>query len=274
MAKRGHLRARRGREMRGPLLPPTVPGWRSRAERFDMAVLEAYEPIERRWQPTGCPTLDVAVDEIPRIVTEGSRQRAVAAGGDRRRTDRARPADPGRASTSGATPRGRESCCSASQSSDGPRTPSTWQSCCTKFWWPRWPRIWASSPRSSTRRSTTNDAAGLARQMMPRLRRRRSRSERPPQMPKRSSWARAYSRHSSRHLAAQADPLGLAGRAALLGEERLGIGLRAQRALLPLVVVGVSGRVIVNRLGHQTQLRTSEASNRRRSGIGVRCAAY
>ena len=58
--------SRRGREMRGPLLPPTVPGWRSRAERFDMAVLEAYEPIERRWQQrlTG---LDVAVDEIPRI---------------------------------------------------------------------------------------------------------------------------------------------------------------------------------------------------------------
>ncbi|KAA8968284.1 metallopeptidase family protein [Mycobacterium sp.] len=52
--------------MRGPLLPPTVPGWRSRAERFDMAVLEAYEPIERRWHErlTG---LDVAVDEIPRI---------------------------------------------------------------------------------------------------------------------------------------------------------------------------------------------------------------
>ncbi|CAJ1507611.1 metallopeptidase family protein [[Mycobacterium] burgundiense] len=52
--------------MRGPLLPPTVPGWRSRAERFDMAVLEAYEPIERRWHDrlTG---LDIAVDEIPRI---------------------------------------------------------------------------------------------------------------------------------------------------------------------------------------------------------------
>jgi predicted Zn-dependent protease with MMP-like domain len=52
--------------MRGPLLPPTVPGWRSRAERFDMAVLEAYEPIERRWHDR-LTDLDVAVDEIPRI---------------------------------------------------------------------------------------------------------------------------------------------------------------------------------------------------------------
>jgi len=31
-----------------------------------MAVLEAYEPIERRWQDR-LATLDVAVDEIPRI---------------------------------------------------------------------------------------------------------------------------------------------------------------------------------------------------------------
>jgi predicted Zn-dependent protease with MMP-like domain len=52
--------------MRGPLLPTTVPGWRSRAERFDMAVLEAYEPIERRWE-SRLTDLDVAVDEIPRI---------------------------------------------------------------------------------------------------------------------------------------------------------------------------------------------------------------
>ncbi len=59
-----HSRTRRG--MRGPLLPPTVPGWRSRAERFDMAVLEAYEPIERRWS-SRVSTLDIAVDEIPRI---------------------------------------------------------------------------------------------------------------------------------------------------------------------------------------------------------------
>lgn len=61
--------SRRGRDMRGPLLPPTVPGWRSRAERFDMTVLETYEPIERRWQDR-LTDLDVAVDEIPRIAAK------------------------------------------------------------------------------------------------------------------------------------------------------------------------------------------------------------
>lgn len=60
------MRTRHGREVRGPLLPQTVPGWRSRAERFDMAVLEAYEPIERRWRDR-LSALDIAVDEIPRI---------------------------------------------------------------------------------------------------------------------------------------------------------------------------------------------------------------
>jgi predicted Zn-dependent protease with MMP-like domain len=52
--------------MRGPLLPHSVPGWRTRAERFDMAVLEAYEQIEERWQER-VSALDVAVDETPRI---------------------------------------------------------------------------------------------------------------------------------------------------------------------------------------------------------------
>ncbi|MBP2453671.1 putative Zn-dependent protease with MMP-like domain [Mycolicibacterium lutetiense] len=66
MAQRNPWRSRRGRDMRGPLLPRSVPGWRSRAERFDMAVLEAYEPIERRWA-SRIKDLDVAVDEIPRM---------------------------------------------------------------------------------------------------------------------------------------------------------------------------------------------------------------
>jgi hypothetical protein len=65
----GSRSSRRGREMRGPLLPSTVPGWRTRAERFDMAVLEAYEPIEQRWQQR-VSALDVAVDEIPRIAAK------------------------------------------------------------------------------------------------------------------------------------------------------------------------------------------------------------
>ena len=66
VTRRQHRGSRRGRDMRGPLLPPTVPGWRSRAESFDMAVLEAYEPIERRWHDR-VSALDVAVDEIPRL---------------------------------------------------------------------------------------------------------------------------------------------------------------------------------------------------------------
>ena len=56
--------------MRGPLLPATVPGWRSRAELFDMAVLEAYEPIERRWQDR-VSTLDIAGDRA-RLVAAGA----------------------------------------------------------------------------------------------------------------------------------------------------------------------------------------------------------
>jgi predicted Zn-dependent protease with MMP-like domain len=46
-----------------------VPGWRTRAERFDMAVLEAYEPIEQRWKQR-LSALDIAVDEIPRTAAK------------------------------------------------------------------------------------------------------------------------------------------------------------------------------------------------------------
>ena len=93
-AERNLRGSRRGREMRGPLLPPTVPGWRSRAERFDMAVLEAYEPIERRWQDR-VSGLDVAVDEIPRISPKDPDSVQWPPGGGRRRPHRAGPADSG-----------------------------------------------------------------------------------------------------------------------------------------------------------------------------------
>src|SRR3954469_20221415 len=45
-------------------------------------------------------------------------------------------------------------------------------------------------------------------------------------------------------LAAGADLLGLAGRAALLREEGLGVGLGAQRALLPALLVTVEAGVV------------------------------
>lgn len=57
-------RDRRGRGLRGPLFPPGLPAASSRSERFDSLVLDALEPIERRWR-TQLTELDIAVDEVP-----------------------------------------------------------------------------------------------------------------------------------------------------------------------------------------------------------------
>ncbi|WP_344685527.1 metallopeptidase family protein [Saccharopolyspora taberi] len=59
-------RDRRGRGLRGPLYPSSVPVARSRSQRFDALVLEALEPIEQRWHAE-LTQLDVAVDEVPEI---------------------------------------------------------------------------------------------------------------------------------------------------------------------------------------------------------------
>lgn len=66
---RPHIRParhRHGRGARGPLLPHATPRYRSNAERFDMAVLEAYAPIQNAFaeQLAG---LDLAVDTVPRM---------------------------------------------------------------------------------------------------------------------------------------------------------------------------------------------------------------
>jgi predicted Zn-dependent protease with MMP-like domain len=60
-------RDRRGRGLRGALYPQNTPAARSRAERFDAAVLEALEPIEQRWHEQ-LTQLDVAVDDVPEVV--------------------------------------------------------------------------------------------------------------------------------------------------------------------------------------------------------------
>ncbi|MEE3852729.1 metallopeptidase family protein [Gordonia sp. LSe1-13] len=60
-------RDRRGRGLRSPLLPQSVPAFTSRADSFDVVALEAFAEIDGRWheQLVG---LDIAVDDIPRML--------------------------------------------------------------------------------------------------------------------------------------------------------------------------------------------------------------
>lgn len=48
------------------MFPATTPAARSRAERFDALVLEAFEPIEDRFSDQ-LSHLDVAVDDVPDV---------------------------------------------------------------------------------------------------------------------------------------------------------------------------------------------------------------
>lgn len=57
-------RDRRGRGLRGPLLPAGVPAARTRAERFDDLVLAAVERLERRWSRQLEGT-EFAVEDVP-----------------------------------------------------------------------------------------------------------------------------------------------------------------------------------------------------------------
>lgn len=57
-------RDRRGRGLRGPLVPREVPLSRSRAEQFDELVLDAVEDLERRWRPE-LAGVEFAVEEVP-----------------------------------------------------------------------------------------------------------------------------------------------------------------------------------------------------------------
>ncbi|MGN2636202.1 metallopeptidase family protein [Nocardia takedensis] len=57
---------RRGRGVRGPMLPDTVPAWRTRSQQFDRLVLEAFAPLDSRWHDR-LTKLDIAVDDVPKI---------------------------------------------------------------------------------------------------------------------------------------------------------------------------------------------------------------
>jgi hypothetical protein len=59
-------RDRHGRGIRGPLLPPTLPGYRTRAQRFDDLVFTALERLEADWGPQ-LSGVELAVEPAPLI---------------------------------------------------------------------------------------------------------------------------------------------------------------------------------------------------------------
>jgi hypothetical protein len=60
----GRRRDRRGRGLRGPLLPAGLPGARTRAEQFDDEVLAAVERLERRWGKA-LEGVEFGVEDVP-----------------------------------------------------------------------------------------------------------------------------------------------------------------------------------------------------------------
>lgn len=62
--RRVRRRDRRGRGLRGRLVPPAVPLYRSRAEQFDDLVLDAVARLEPRWE-SELAGVEFAVQEVP-----------------------------------------------------------------------------------------------------------------------------------------------------------------------------------------------------------------
>ena len=58
-----HRRDRPGRGLRGPLVPPHLPAWRTRAERFDELVVAAADDLARHCPQVG--SIQFAVEEVP-----------------------------------------------------------------------------------------------------------------------------------------------------------------------------------------------------------------
>jgi predicted Zn-dependent protease with MMP-like domain len=66
---RPRRRDRHGRGLRGRLVPPGVPLYRSRSQQFDDMVLEAVARLEPRWE-TELSDVEFAVQEVPDADTE------------------------------------------------------------------------------------------------------------------------------------------------------------------------------------------------------------
>ncbi|WJZ01905.1 metallopeptidase family protein [Corynebacterium freiburgense] len=63
-------RDRHGRGVRGPLFPRSIPRYRTRSERFDALVLDAYAPLQQRYTQA-LANLDIAIDLVPRMRLHG-----------------------------------------------------------------------------------------------------------------------------------------------------------------------------------------------------------
>src|SRR5690625_2334770 len=61
---RPRRRSRHGRELRGYVIPPTLPGYRSRSERFDELAIAVVQRLETRWSRQLDGT-EFAVEEVP-----------------------------------------------------------------------------------------------------------------------------------------------------------------------------------------------------------------
>jgi predicted Zn-dependent protease with MMP-like domain len=71
LRRRTARRDRRGRGLRGRLVPPSVPLARSRAQQFDDLVLDAVEHLERRWG-SELESVEFAVEDVPQVPADGA----------------------------------------------------------------------------------------------------------------------------------------------------------------------------------------------------------
>ena len=63
-ARGARRRDRRGRGLRGPLLPASLPGHRTRSEEFDDLVLDAVDRLRPRWADR-LAGVEFAVEDVP-----------------------------------------------------------------------------------------------------------------------------------------------------------------------------------------------------------------
>ncbi|MGC5628432.1 metallopeptidase family protein [Georgenia sp. Z1344] len=75
----GRRRERHGRGPRGPLLPWQLPGWRTRADRFDDLLLDAVERLEKGWAAE-LSGVEIAVEDVPPSDPAPWEHRAIALG--------------------------------------------------------------------------------------------------------------------------------------------------------------------------------------------------